>query len=127
MADDDLIPLATAAALIDDEKWKWRKEIRRALMGGDLEARGVILPGGVRSDIPPEGQCIKVPADEFADLEIDFSRSRLFPRAQSCVTLYAAVKVRRADIERRAREWTECEKGAAENAGAIAKSSFDAP
>ena len=108
MAENDSIPLATAAALVEDDNWP--KQIHRALMLGAVKARGVIPPG-MRSDIPPEGELVEIPAHEFASLGIDFLRSSLVPidRARWRVTVYAAVEVRRADVERLARERGENE------------------
>jgi hypothetical protein len=118
------IPLATAAALIGARNAPRR--IQRALMLGTARARGVILPG-VRSDIPPEGLLVEIPASEFASLWIDCERSRVIPgeRTQWRVTVYAAVEVRRADIEALAREDEEIaapplDEGASVITGALA-------
>jgi hypothetical protein len=102
MAENDWIPLSTAAALVEDNNWL--KQIRRALVLGVVTARGVVPPG-TRSDIRPEGELVEITAHEFANLRIDFLGSHLvhIDRARWRVTVYAAVEVRRADVERLAR------------------------
>lgn len=126
MAENDWIPLATAAALVEDDNWL--KQIHRALVLGAVTARGVI-PQGMRSDIPPEGELVEITAHEFANLRIDFLRSRLVPidRARWRVTVYAAVEVRRADVERLARERGENEIDADISAQRRSSSSASAP
>lgn len=126
MAENDWIPLATAAALVEDDNWL--KQIRRALVLGAVTARGVI-PQGMRSDIPPEGELVEITAHEFANLRIDFLRSRLVPidRARWRVTVYAVVEVRRADVERLARERGENEIDADIPAQRRSSSSASAP
>jgi len=106
MEGDEWIALATAAAFIGTRDAPRR--IQRALMLGTVRARGVIVPG-VRSDLPPEGSPVEIPASEFASLGIDCARSRVIPgeRARRRVTVYAAVEVRRANIEALAREGGE--------------------
>jgi hypothetical protein len=103
MEGGEWIALATAAALIGTGDAPRR--IQRALMLGTVRARGVI-PQAVRSDIPPEGLLVEIPASEFASLGIDCARSRALPgeRERWRVTVYAAVEVRRPDIEALARE-----------------------
>jgi hypothetical protein len=126
MAENKWIPLATAAVLIEDRNWRWREEIRRALMLGKVKARGVI-PAGVQSEIPPEGKPVIILPEKFASLYFQFSHSRLCSDQHFGVAAYEAVELRRVAVERHARKWGECERGAAENAEAIAKSFFDEP
>ena len=76
MAENEWIPLATAAALGEDDSWL--KQIHRALVLGAVAARGVIPPG-MRSDIPPKGELVEITTHEFANLGIDFLRSKSGP------------------------------------------------
>ena len=111
MAENEWIPLATAAALREDDNWL--KQIRRALVLGAVTARGVIPPG-MRPDVPPKGELVEITAHEFANLGIDFLRSNLVPvdQARWRVTVYAALEVRRADVERLAKAQGPNEKDA---------------
>jgi hypothetical protein len=126
MVESKWLPLAAAAVLVEDSNWRWRQEIRRALMLGKIKARGVIPPG-VRSEIPPEGELVMISADKFVGLEFQFGHSRLCYDRHFRVAAYEAVEVRRATAERHAKKWSECENGAAENAHAVANTIFEGP
>jgi hypothetical protein len=72
-----------------------KQRLFRALMLGKAEARG-----------EKEGKIVLVPAEEFCGfLDADFDRARLFPVGNPEKTAYSAVEVRRADVERLAREF----------------------